>query len=348
MEIGNQIKALRTQRGLTQEELAEQLGISAQAVSKWERNAATPDIQLLPALSAYFGVTIDELFALSDETRMTRIQNMLWEESVLNPATVETERAFLLEKGKREKNNGEVYRLLADMEYHLAEEHGSAAREYAKEAIEREPENNDAHSTFVQSSCGEWGVWYSRNKHELIRYYKKFVANHPHWRSGYMWLIDQLIADNRLEEAAHYCDEMSVATEAGYRTPMYRGEIAWADGKQKEALEIWDKMSRDFADERGVWVFMGDCMARMGRYEEAKKQYRKSMEVQTQIPRYLDGLASIAHICKIQGDWDGAIATKEEELVILREEWNITSGEEIDARRREIARIKEAKDTINS
>ncbi len=345
MEIGNQIKALRTQRGITQEDLAQQLGVSAQAVSKWERDAATPDIQLLPAISAYFGVTIDELFALSDETRMERIQNMLWEERILNPAAVETERAFLLEKGKREKNNGEVFRLLADIEFQLSEEHRRAAQEYAKEAINREPENNDAHSTFVQSSGGEWGVWYSTNHHELIDYYKKFVAAHPNWRSGYMWLIDQLIADNRLEEAQRYCDEMTAATETGYRTAMYRGEIAWADGRHSEALAIWDEMSREFADERGVWVSMGDYMAQTGWYEEAKKHYRKSMDVQTKLPRYMDGLTSIAHICEMQGDFDGAIAANEEQLILLREEWNITSGEEIDAHRREIARLKELRDT---
>lgn len=344
MEIGNQIKALRTQRGITQEDLAQQLGVSAQAVSKWERDAATPDIQLLPAISAYFGVTIDELFALSDETRMERIQNMLWDERVLNPATVETDRVFLLEKGKREKNNGEVYRLLADIEYQLSEEHRRAAQDYAREAIDREPENNDAHSTFVQSSCGEWGAWYSTNHHELIDYYKKFVAEHPNWRSGYMWLIDQLIADNRLDEAQQYCDEMTAATETGYRTAMYRGEIAWADGRHGEALAIWDEMSREFADERGVWVSMGDYMARMARYEEAKQHYRKSMDVQTKFPRYLDGLTSIAHICEMQGDFEGAIAANEEELVLLREEWKITSGEEIDAHRREIVRLKELRD----
>jgi len=346
MEIGNQIKVLRTQRGMTQEELAQQLGVSAQAVSKWERDAATPDIQLLPAISAYFGVTIDELFALSDETRMVRIQNMLWDERVLNPATVETERVFLIEKGKREKTNGEVYRLLADMEYQLSEEHRRTAREYAREAIRREPENNDAHSTFVQSSCGEWGAWLDTNHHELIDYYKKFVAAHPNWRSGYLWLIDQLIADNRLEEAEHYCDKMSAETETGYRTAMYRGEIAWADGRHGEALAIWEEMSREFAMECGVWVSMGDYKARMGRYEEAKQHYRRSMEVQTEVPRYLDGLTSIAHICEIQGDWDGAIAANEEQLVLLREEWNITSGEEIDARRREIARLKQAKGSM--
>lgn len=65
MEIGNQIKLLRQWRGITQEEMAQHFGITAQAVSKWERGAATPDIALLPEISAYFGVTIDELFALS-------------------------------------------------------------------------------------------------------------------------------------------------------------------------------------------------------------------------------------------------------------------------------------------
>lgn len=348
MEIGNQIKALRVQRGITQEALAGQLGVSSQAVSKWERGAATPDIQLLPAISAFFGVTIDELFALSDETRMDRIQNMLWNERVLDPAAVEVERAFLLEKGKREKHNGEVYRLLADMEYQLSEEHRCTAQEYAREAIVREPENNDAHSVFVQSSRGEWGIWYSTNRHELIDYYKSFVALHPNWRSGYMWLIDQLIADNRLDEAEQYCEKMTAAAETGYRTAMYRGEIAWAAGRQDDALRIWEKMSEEFSRERGVWVSMGDYMARMGRYDEAKEHYRKSMEVQTGFPRYLDGLTSIAHICEIQEDWDGAIAANEEQLDLLREEWKITSGEEIDAHCREILRLKEQRDRSGS
>ena len=79
MEIGNQIKSLRLSRGITQENMAQHLGITAQAVSKWERGVAAPDIEMLPSISAYFGVSIDELFALSDETRMERIQNMLWD-----------------------------------------------------------------------------------------------------------------------------------------------------------------------------------------------------------------------------------------------------------------------------
>ncbi len=62
MQIGNKIKALRKQRGITQEQLANSIGISFQAVSKWENNIALPDIALAPVLASYFGVSMDELF----------------------------------------------------------------------------------------------------------------------------------------------------------------------------------------------------------------------------------------------------------------------------------------------
>ena len=121
MNIGNQIKALRLKKSVTQEAMAEHFGMTAQAVSKWECGTSVPDISLLPELSAYFGVTIDALFALDDETRMERIQNMLWDERYLNPSDVENERAFLLEKARREPENGRPHELLADMEIKLVQ-----------------------------------------------------------------------------------------------------------------------------------------------------------------------------------------------------------------------------------
>lgn len=61
-EIGKNIAALRKKAGLTQEELAEQIGISAQAVSKWENAVTMPDILLLPMIAGIFGVTVDTLY----------------------------------------------------------------------------------------------------------------------------------------------------------------------------------------------------------------------------------------------------------------------------------------------
>ena len=77
MEIGNKIKQLRFKAGMTQEQLAGRLGISAQSVSKWENAVTMPDIALLPALAGELGVTIDELFDLTNDHRLHRIERSI-------------------------------------------------------------------------------------------------------------------------------------------------------------------------------------------------------------------------------------------------------------------------------
>lgn len=61
MCLGENIAALRKNRGFTQEELAKRLGVSPQAVSKWENGTACPDIALLPEIADIFSVTVDDL-----------------------------------------------------------------------------------------------------------------------------------------------------------------------------------------------------------------------------------------------------------------------------------------------
>ncbi len=73
----NILRTLRKAKGVTQEEMACALNVSAQAVSKWENGAAQPDIQLLPKIAEYFSVSIYELFgykldALTDKEKFIR------------------------------------------------------------------------------------------------------------------------------------------------------------------------------------------------------------------------------------------------------------------------------------
>lgn len=69
--IGNRITKFRKAKGLTQEELAAKMGVSSQAVSKWENDISCPDISLLPKLAATLDVTTDELLTgRSSEVRM--------------------------------------------------------------------------------------------------------------------------------------------------------------------------------------------------------------------------------------------------------------------------------------
>ena len=75
MNIGETIRRLRREHGMTQEALAETLKISPQAVSRWELNLAMPDITLLPALANLFDVTADELLGIRTPRQQQRLHD---------------------------------------------------------------------------------------------------------------------------------------------------------------------------------------------------------------------------------------------------------------------------------
>lgn len=78
--IGENIKRMRRERNLTQEEVANHLGISFQSVSKWERGEGYPDITMLPALANYFGTSIDELLGMGVTVKKEKYDeiNRIW------------------------------------------------------------------------------------------------------------------------------------------------------------------------------------------------------------------------------------------------------------------------------
>lgn len=76
LNLGNKIRELRRRDGRTQDNLAEALGVTAQAVSRWESSGSYPDMEIIPAIANYFHVSIDELFGYHDE-REEKIKTIL-------------------------------------------------------------------------------------------------------------------------------------------------------------------------------------------------------------------------------------------------------------------------------
>ena len=95
MEIGKRIRQLRINKGLTQEALASELGVTSQAVSRWENEATMPDITLLLGLAVSFGVSIDNLFEFTEESQYERISNMLCEKQHINDPEFNNAKGFL-------------------------------------------------------------------------------------------------------------------------------------------------------------------------------------------------------------------------------------------------------------
>lgn len=67
--MGEKIATLRKENGMTQLDLADKMGVTDKAVSKWERDLSCPDVNTLPRLAALFGISVDELMQCRQETR---------------------------------------------------------------------------------------------------------------------------------------------------------------------------------------------------------------------------------------------------------------------------------------
>lgn len=67
--LGMMITSLRKEKGLTQLELANMMGVTDKAVSKWERDLSCPDVNSIPKLAQIFGVSVDELMQVKTESR---------------------------------------------------------------------------------------------------------------------------------------------------------------------------------------------------------------------------------------------------------------------------------------
>ena len=76
INIGDNLKQLRLQKGLTQEQLADVFGVSAQAVSRWENNTSYPDITLLPGLAIYFNTSVDAIVGMDEIRKEETLRNI--------------------------------------------------------------------------------------------------------------------------------------------------------------------------------------------------------------------------------------------------------------------------------
>lgn len=114
IRIGNKVRELRKKRGLTQEQLAENIGVSFQAVSKWENDIALPDITLVPVIAQYFGVSTDEILCYDSTEKDNEIERLVNESYKFRETEPEKGRR-ILEEGLRKYPDNDI--LLNNMLY---------------------------------------------------------------------------------------------------------------------------------------------------------------------------------------------------------------------------------------
>lgn len=137
MNIGQKIKELRQENGLTQEDLAEQLGVSFQAVSRWENSTTYPDITLLPIIANMFDVTIDYLLDMEAYKKDEELKEIFEQDDIFaNQGKVKERENLLLESLKKYPNNWDLKSRLLSV-YHVQTANDEETDEYYQQkAIE--------------------------------------------------------------------------------------------------------------------------------------------------------------------------------------------------------------------
>lgn len=340
LDFGGRIKTLRLSKSMTQEQLAQRLRVSPQAVSKWENGVTLPDIQLLPELSILLGTSIDALFSMTDDKRMERIDNMLWDQRFLSREEFETEERFLKDKCLEPDAQARATLLLAELYCKRAREYRELASPLARKAIGLLPDyEKAAHTALFEAEGGVFPDWNDVNHHRTIAFYQDFIARHPSQRRAYLWLLDLLIDDGRCPEARKYLEKMNRLGES-YHSDLYLGMILEKEGKPEEAAACWERMTQKDPDNWQSWFARADRLAKRCAYPEAIALYEKALALSPR-PRFTDPVNAIAQLYEIQGQYEKAVEFYQKEIEIVRQDWNETQGEAIDEPLRNIARLKE-------
>ena len=334
MEIGSKIKKLRLREGFTQEKLAEQLGVSFQTVSKWENNVCMPDIEMLPKISILFGVTIDELFSITTEQKLHRIENMLDDERELPYSIWQDTVDFLKEQIDTYKNTGRIYDFLAHMYHHRMLSDSEYVVKYVKKTLIHRPDCSDA-QWLLEKACGSVNRDFcEKNHYEVISLLKELIEYPNTNERTYFALLDNLIDDNRLTEAEAILRKYATTeTASDLRINIYEGRIADRRHNDLHANEIWKKLETKYGGNELALYELANISAYKCDYEKAIEYYKKSFEIQP-VPRMIDALKGIETCYEILGDTTKANKWREKTIEVWKSDWGIEQGEVIESIKR--------------
>lgn len=239
MTINDNIRKLRQLKHLSQEALGEILGVSGQAVSKWEQAITSPDISLLPALAGVFGVTIDSLF---QDASARRYPGYGSERSELV--------AFYTDENGREKD----FRLAAEALGEVILNGKASTEDYVNYGL-------------------LYHVRFRRDSQMALRYYRLAIAEGDRsslfWMSAHQQITKLLDELGRLEEAV---EEQKKWRDAQPDCAWARVAYAYAlerAGRLEEACAEAKEALRLDAEDINVLTMAGDLFSQTGECEKA-------------------------------------------------------------------------------
>lgn len=307
LNIGSVIKRLRMEHSVTQEELAGYLGISYQAVSKWENETTMPDITLLPKLAAFFGIKIDELFSVNHDDELERIDNILHFETMTDKNYSYAKRIL---DGILREYPDDISAIKRYAKVYLSKTNADmlAAGRMLERAMEISPMDEEIYTLYRNVRGGDEYKYHSDNDW-FIRVCEPIARKYPQNTGLFRLLIEAMISKKYYEKAEELLSIAQFSNEDKYLRQVLLGDIELARGNDKKAKEIWCGIPTN--DRLGQYE-IGERFNRLNDYEKAIECFTNAYEAQSS-PHVMDMMYSLAFLYKKLGR--NPEAKKEWELI---------------------------------
>lgn len=313
LSVGQNIRKLRDERNITQQQLADSLGVTFQAVSKWECSTTVPDIAMVPEIADYFSVTIDELFKPGMTAYRNKAERLMskYESDINNSENFELankEYTKLISENNATAIDLGSYAYLNDLrsQYYL-----KIAKAYYLQAIEEGKKQKD--------------VSYYKNQRQYILFLSR-LGRHDESINRHVSLLEQE-PNNPMNYsslvAAYKCagDNENAIKIAGKGLSIFPNDailLVYAGDTYKhlsefdKAIECWNKafeIDPEMIDTRYSLAFH---LMEIGQYERAKEVFIQIIEWNNQRGFYIENRCVNAELNKLDAKFDFNYLSKQQ------------------------------------
>lgn len=273
--IGLNIKKLREERGITQAQLAERLGVTFQAVSKWECGNTVPDVSILPDIAELFGVTVDFLFRENSDDHKERAERLVtaYEEDIDNTEAFEKANSAyrkFFERGDFDSEDLFYFAYLNELR--MIYYSRKAGRYYEKSLESRDGIDDDAHYKFQR----QYISFLSRtgDSRFAVSISEKEYERNPESPYAAASLVLAYIQSEQNEKAKAAVDEALLRFPENPLLLTFAGDVVRELGDSDRAVEYWEKAFALDEEMIDAQYSLAKYLLEAGKKDEALKVFK--------------------------------------------------------------------------